>query len=305
MIPYIFTECYNCPIVIEKMLETYLKFHDIPLNVYCTKGDIEYLSKFNSIKLINFIDVTHDSVLETYHKNGHYGTAYIYRKAINDSPTNYIIHIDSDVIFFEECLTDIINKFKEGYDIIGTARCYKNNLNGRKDLSNLDDVTQTYFYGFNKNKISKHNDDILLKMIVGLYNPLNHPILDFFDPVAFDIIKNGGKVFFLDKELYGGMDINGSKKNSFGIANEHSDFGSKLIHFAGIGSGEKTYKNGTTPNGYFKWGLYRFYIYYRLFYNEKLIDVNWESTKMYDDENSPIMEDFYNDLKNKLKENGL
>ena len=30
-------------------------------------------------------------------------------------------------------------------------------------------------------------------MVAGYYNPAGHPVMDFFDPVSFDIINNGGK----------------------------------------------------------------------------------------------------------------
>ena len=53
---------------------------------------------------------------------------------------DYIIHFDSDVIFRKESISLLTDKIEEGYDLIGPRRCYKNNLNGMSNLSDLKDV---------------------------------------------------------------------------------------------------------------------------------------------------------------------
>jgi hypothetical protein len=185
---------------------------------------------------------------------------------------DYIIHFDSDIIFRKECISLLKEKINEGYDLIGPRRCYKNNMNGRTDLSELQDVSQTYFYAFNKTKISEQDFEKLKLMIVGYYNPLSHPILDYFDPVSFDILNNGGKSYFLDVDQVGGLTEDGNRKNKFEELNSDMDFGECLMHFAGIGSGRKFYTKGakSAHASYVDWAIKRYGLYHKLFFEEEL-----------------------------------
>lgn len=265
---YIFTIGYKCGEILGKAIETFHKYHDEEINIYGTYKDFKLIPKHkNNI----YHEMSEDKILEQLYKNGHLGTAYIFSKIIQNEFTDKqkIIHFDSDVIFRDNCMKDIIVGFDAGYDLIGSRRCYKNNLNGRKDLNDIQDVVQTYLFGFNKEKISKYDTETMLRMSVGYYNPLNHPILDFFDPVSFDILKNNGKILFLDYDLYGGMNIDGNKLNKFGEINQRIDFGSKIIHFAGVGSGMNFYFNDSLANkDYQDWAKSQFVIYQKLFKDE-------------------------------------
>jgi len=208
------------------------------------------------------------------------GTAHIGARVIKEFSVgyNYIIHFDSDVVFRKESLSLLTSKIDEGYDLIGPRRCYKNNMNGKTDLADLADVSQTYFYAFNVNKISPYDFATLRQMIVGYHNPLGHPILDYFDPVSFDILKNGGKIFFLSPDDVGGLTEEGNRKNKYTDLNSDMDFGDNLMHFAGIGSGMKFYYKGigTAHKSYTDWAIKRFGLYHKLFYNKDLdnIEIN-------------------------------
>ena len=265
---FIFTEAYNCGLILKKCLETFFKYHpDTKIHVFGTVKDFEDLGDFENAV---YIDSSEDLELKACFERGHLGTAHIFSKVIleHSKGFDYVLHFDSDVIFKKESLSLIDSKIKEGYDLIGPRRCYKHNLNNRSDLGDLEDVSQTYFYAFNKNKISKYDLPTLRSMIVGFYNPLKHPILDFFDPVSFDILKNGGKPFFLDFQKVGAQDSNGNRINSYGDICKDLDFGDNLSHFAGIGSGMKFHINGPgqTPRGYVEWALKRYSLYCKLFY---------------------------------------
>ena len=63
------------------------------------------------------------------------------------------------------------------------------------------------------------------------------------------------------RKLYDG------KNNKYGILNETIDFGNKLIHFAGVGSGMSFYNNkdNKTVESYMNWAKSQYVIYQKLF----------------------------------------
>ena len=278
---FIFTESYGCGLILKKCLESFFRHHpDTTVYVFGTHKDFKELGRFKNVE---YVDLSDDIELKECFKHGHLGTAHIGARVITEFSKgfDYIIHFDSDVIFQKESLSMLYDKIDEGYDLIGPVRCYKNNMNGRSDLSELSDVSQTYFYAFNKTKISDYSFVDLRNMIVGFYNPLNHPILDYFDPVSFDILKNGGNPFFLDVDLVGGLTLEGNRKNKYQELNSDMDFGEKLMHFAGVGSGMKFYFQGAeqTNQSYVDWALKRFALYYKLFYDISIDGVEVDDKK--------------------------
>jgi len=278
---YTFTEAYNCGLILKKCLESFFKYHpDIIVHVFGTAKDFKELGKFKNVE---HHDLINDEQLKECFKNGHMGTAHIGARVITafSNDCNYLIHFDSDVVFRKESISLLTDKINEGYDLVGPIRCYKNNMNGRKDLSELKDITQTYFYTFNKTKISQYDFDTLRQMIVGYYNPLNHPILDYFDPISFDILKNDGKICFLNPDDVGGLTPQGNRKNKFEELNSDMDFGNNLMHFAGVGSGMKFHFKGqdNAHQSYVDWAKKKFALYYKLFYNTELSDISIDEEK--------------------------
>jgi hypothetical protein len=114
-------------------------------------------------------------------------------------------------------------------------------------------------------------------MVQGFTNPLMHPTLDFFDPVSFNVMSNGGKVKYLSHEDYGCCDENGSWENSVGKLNIIMDCGNKFLHFAGVGSGQNFLENGdgNVPHTYTGWAKSRYAMYMKVVYNED-IDVEYD-----------------------------
>jgi len=276
---FVFAIAYNCGIIVNKCLESYHKFHSKPIHIFGTKSDLEVINKHENNILI---DVSDDDTLKNLYKQGHMGTAYIWAKVINNQYGDYskVIQIDSDVVFLKECLSDITNGFDEGYDLIGARRSYKS-------IPNLQDVVSTFFIGVNLTKIRKRNFNEMHRMCAGVFNPAKHKIIDFFDPVSFDILYNGGKIKYLDFKEYGSCDENFNFDNGHPEMNELYDYGDKIIHFAGIGSGMNFYNNGdgNVPKTYTLWAKKRFSLYMKLFYDENIdveYDVNdYELTKKY------------------------
>lgn len=266
---FVFTEAYGCGRILKKCLESYFKYHDHKVNVFGTSKDFKELGKFKNVE---YWELSDDNELRECFKHGHLGTAHLESRVIREFSNDYkyLIHFDSDLIFMKESISLLTDKLDEGYDLVGPRRCYKNNANGRGDLSNIEDVVQTYFHAFNKEKISQFDFNILRSMIVGFYNPIGHPTLDYFDPVSFDILKNGGKIFFLDPDLVGGLNEDGKRINKFSDLNSDMDFGDHLCHFAGIGSGMKFTRDGagSVPQSYVDWAKSRYSLYMKLFYGE-------------------------------------
>jgi len=289
---FIFTIAYNCGKVLNKMLESFHEHHDAKIHIIGTHRDFKQAIKHKNNE---YIEVSTDDQLKEYFKQGHLGTSYIWAKAMSGQYGSYkkIIQIDSDVIFREECLSDITSKFDEGYDLIGPRRAYKNIKTipahmEESQIRNLEDVVSTFFIGVNLERIGSYDFNTLHRMAVGAYNPLGHAIIDFFDPVSFDILHNGGKIHYLDFEDYGSCNENGDFDNCDPKMNELYDFGNKIIHFAGIGSGMNFYYNGNgnVPTTYTEWAKKRFSLYMKVFYNE---DIEFE----YEEEDYKLLKEYF------------
>lgn len=273
---FIFAIGYNCGKVLNKCLESFHKFHNHKIHIFGTYKDFKSIDRHKNNE---YIELSEDNNLKNFFKNGHVGTSYVWTKILKKEFGNYskIIQIDSDVIFLEECISDILNKFNEGYDLIGARRAYKSlktipsNIS-EQEIRKLEDVVCTFFTGVNIEKISNYDFNTLHHMIAGYYNPLGHMILDFFDPVSFDILNNNGKIYYLNFNDYGSCNELGDFDNGYLNLNTPFDCGRKLIHFAGIGSGMNFYINGSgnVPLTYVNWAIPRYSLYTKLFYNEDI-----------------------------------
>lgn len=270
---FIWTEIYNCGKIGKVCLDSYGKYHkDQIIHIFGTPQDFSWITPQSNYV---FVDITNNSQLKNAFNNGHLGTAMLWADLIANNKHKYLIHIDSDVVFRSECLTDLYVGIDEGYDIVGPIRNYKNNPNNRDDVRHLDDLTQTLFFAFNREKISKYDIQTLTCMCRGTCNPLGNPTIDFFDPIMFDIIKNGGKVKHISHIDYGGCDYFG-KRNTNGFPEQNSliDYGNKLLHFSAVGSGMNFFNNYSKINvemSYVHYALEKYALFCKLFYNENII----------------------------------
>jgi len=275
---FIFTEAYNCGKIANIAINSFLEFHDsYTINVFGKESDfLDIESKSN---LINFINLEEDRELEELYKNGHQGTAYIFASVIAKRFGNYnkIMHFDSDVLFRDECISDIEEGFSQGYHLIGQRRNYEKNrpglefINGQS-VKGVPDTIGTCFFAMDLDKITVTDFVVLKKMCVGGISLTGEPILDFFDPVSFHVMHNDGKVKYLSSINYGGGDENGNWDNGFNGLNLLCDFGKKFVHFAGVGSGLNFHKNGSgkVPTTYSSWAKERYNLYSMLFCGENI-----------------------------------
>jgi hypothetical protein len=264
---FIYTEIINCGKIGNKCLESLLKHNPgVKVNVYGRKEDFDAIIPHENL----IFHVVDQSIVNGF-RQGHLGTAMLWAKLILERYETYLIHFDSDVIFRQECFSALFEKIEEGYDLIGTIRNYKHNPNNRDDVRHLEELTQTFFFAFNRKLIDSYDYDTLTKMCRGSYNPLGHPFIDFFDPVMFVMLKNGAKIFHLDVNEFGGCNYFGKRINNFGEPNTFMDFGTKMAHFSAVGSGMNFHETGgSTSQGYVQYAVERYALYCKLFYDEDL-----------------------------------
>jgi hypothetical protein len=261
---FVFVIAYNCGKIANKCIETYHKFHNVKIHIIGTPEDFLNIPSNDNNK---FINIETDENVKHLYKSGHSGTAYVWAKVIREYSEgyDYIVQIDSDVVFIDECLSDITNKLEDGYDLVGPRRSYSIHRP-------MPDVVGTCFIGVNKSLISDEiNFDTLKNMCQG--QPVDRiPIIDFFDPVSFHILMNNGKIFYLDTENYGSSNENESYDNGFLLLNTWYDFGKKFLHFAGVGSGMNFHENGheNVARFYAGWALHRYSAYMSIFHNEEI-----------------------------------
>lgn len=292
---FIFTEVIRCGIIGRIALKTYHKFHEMPVHIYGTDTDLLEL-EYNKNNILHIIT---DKELISSFDSGHKGTAMLWAKVILENKNKKIIHFDSDVVFRGDIVNDIIfNLKKKDISIVGPIRNYKNNPNNRDDVRHLPDITQTYCFGFDASKIKTTDYKQLSLMCQGM--PTTHPVIDFFDPVAFEILSNCttdnsvdsvnyvncvNPVFIIDCDIVGGCNKLGIRDNLYKDANKDMDFGHKIVHFSSVGSGLNFWKMKNNnvkinvPAGYVNYALKKFQLYITLFYKEQKDLVNIDNNE--------------------------
>lgn len=271
---FIFTETVNCSEITKVMLRSFYRHHPNK-KIHIFGGEQDFLELHDEGKHENavLIDIKQYDGLEEKYKIAHQGTAYVFALVISGSISqkyDSFIHLDSDILFKKESLSLIENAFEEGFDIVGSRRCYGNNPSNVPNLSQLPDSISTYFLGMKLDKIPNYGFEKLCKYCEGAEHPLGWLVLDFFDGVTHSAINNGAKIKFLDQEAIGGQDEFG-KKNSKFTSNLHFDCGSHLIHFGGVGSGyaySKGKKGASSP--YYNWAMGRYSLFKRFFEKESI-----------------------------------
>ncbi len=254
---FIWTEAYNCGEILNPMINSYVKHNKYPINIFATEKDLAYIETksplliYQNLKNTKNLIKIENRILQKY-KHGHKGTAELWNHIINSRPERYFLHLDSDTIFLADVITDLIGAVKsKGYSLAGSRRPYfhrtyrKIGQDGKK-LDRLPDVVNTDCFIFDKSLITTWPHFHLKRKIVGR-RPIHHPVVDFFDPVSFEIIGKGGLVLYMDTP-------NGGNKS---FSNPNSEFHNKRISFAAVGSGLNFYKNPSakTSMGYRKFAI--------------------------------------------------
>jgi hypothetical protein len=293
---FVWTEVFNCGEIGAVAISSFLEHHpETVVHVYGAAEDLALVpeaptvikvmlpsgsgSEFSSWLWRTF-SIGKPSITETYLKkgfsHGHLGTARLWAYLMICRPETKMIHFDSDIVFLGDMVTEV-QKRLDKYDLVGPVRNYKHNRNNLDHVRHLADLTQTCCFGFNKSKINSHRYSELVKMTLGSYNPKGHPVIDFFDPVMFEILGNKGTISFLNHDEVGGCNLQGSRQNAFAEVNDFEtpfkiDFGSKLIHFSAVGSGVNIYRNKVVriPESYRQYALDRYALFAKVFYGRDI-----------------------------------
>lgn len=274
---FLFTEIPNCGKIGKIALKSFHKYHNLKINIFGNAADFDWIEDHPNNVYHLMSSEEYREILKGY-TEGHLGTAMLWAHLIIKRPEDYFIHVDSDNIFRGDVVNDIVQKIEEGYDLIGSTRNYKNNPQNDDYYRQFSDVVSTNCFAFNKARISaRYTYDELCRMIRGTYNPLGHNTLDFFDPVSFDILKNDGRIANLDFNDVGGCNKEGSRDNCFKELNNEDtafkiEFGRKLAHFSGVGSGMHFFNNKkvNVPQSYIDYCLDRYALFCKIFYNEDI-----------------------------------
>ena len=317
---YIFTEIVGCGKIGRIALDSFHKYHDYKVHVYGTREDFAHLVPHDN----NILIEVPAHILPAY-KHGHVGTALLWEHVIKHCPTKYMLHFDSDVIFRQNIVSDMIALAPE-YNLIGPFRNYHHNPHGNPSIRQLADICQTNCTLWNKDRISpqylhgttsipswihstlqlspiqiarrikwqlKHllgsyKMSRFAQMIHGTYNPFPFPTIDFFDPVMFDMIRNGARIYHLDYNDVGGCNYYGKRDNVYKEINDYPtkyklDFGRKLVHFSCVGSGMNFYLHpdaaANVPKAYVDASLDRYALFCKIFYNETLPGITTDQYK--------------------------
>jgi hypothetical protein len=255
---FVWTEAFNCGEILNPMVSSYLKHNNQPLNIFATEEDFKHLTITSNLILKHNLDsVTlrfisnenlESKILNDY-QNGHKGTSRLWSYIIKSNRDKYLLHIDADTIILADVISDLYSAIKnENYSIAGSRRPYKMRTYRLSEtkLDSLPDLVNTDCFIFDPRKISIYPSWYLRRKIFGK-RPILHPSIDFFDPISFEIIRKKGRIKYMDSEI----------QNSVGLTNMTSNFMTKRISFAAVGSGLNFYKNKNTnvPEGYKKFAL--------------------------------------------------
>lgn len=263
---FIWTEAFNCGELLTPFLKSYVQHNDREINVYGFKSDLNKI-EFSNPKVIlhdlegilfqnkSLVDLIHQS-----YKKGHLGTAVLWGWLIKNRPEENFVHLDADTIFLDNVLDDFVRAIDLDYQIAGSRRPYmhrsyrKNGIDGWLLDRRYDTLNTDCFY-FNTSKIKTIPFFWLVRMIQGRRIGLL-PVVDFFDPIIFRLLGKKQRILYID-----------SPNAGFHAKNDlNSDFYSKRISFAAVGSGINFFKNPEiiTSPGYKGFALASYSLYSKM-----------------------------------------
>jgi len=246
------------------MLSSFTAHHSFPIHVYTTDSEAAKLKQTQGVRCLRapsspisaLYKNSYKRVLEGY-KRGHLGTARLWSNVIQSRNEDILIHVDADTVFLADCITPLLEELSRGAEMVGTRRPYllrtyrKEGRDGRM-LDKHPDALNTDLIAFRRKAIPKRFGPFLTRKIQGK-RPVLYPVIDFFDPVVFDMIRKGRNLRYVDSPESG----------SQSTPNFESPLFQNRISFAAVGSGCNFYKNPqvSTSPGYRDYALASFALF--------------------------------------------
>lgn len=260
---FVWTEAFNCGELLPAFLKSYLAHNDYEINVYGFDNDLKNIDftdprmKLHNLQGVKFRNRPLATLVSNGYKSGHLGTAIFWAWLIKNRIEKHFVHLDADTIFLDNVINDFEFAIQNGFDLAGSRRPYRHRnyrrigidgwlLNKRKDCLNTD-----CFY-FNTTSIKALPFRWLVRMIQGKRMGVL-PVVDFFDPVIFKLLRKKKKILFLDSQDSG----------YYSKGELDSLFYQKRISFSAVGSGINFYKNPEiiTSEGYKGFALASYSLY--------------------------------------------
>jgi len=256
---FIWTEAYNCGELLTPFLSSYIKHNNLPIHVFGSAFDLN-MAKLESplIKKVGLSNLNfrgrinlENKILEGY-KKGHKGTSVLWAYLIQSRKERFLMHIDADTIFLGDVVSFFFrdNQYSE-FGLMGSRRPYKYRAYRKSGIDSFllnrrPDTVNTDCFLFDKDLIPKSSSWLLERKIRGRRTSF-FPVVDFFDPISFNILKYGGRIKYIDSP----------SQDKSGETNYNSDFFNRRINFAAVGSGINFYKNAKVevPIGYRRFAL--------------------------------------------------
>jgi len=168
--------------------------------------------------------------LQKGYEMGHLGTARLWAHLIKNRREEFLVHIDSDLVFVGNAVDDVINALQEGFVLAGSRRMYKNNLNHRDDVRHLPDCVDTMCFGFHRELVPRSTFHGLVRRLRGQTwrdKFLGRRIIDFFDSISFSLMQKGSVMYLCSP-----------KDGATGFRRVDSSFMNKIVEVrSAVGSG--------------------------------------------------------------------
>jgi len=261
---FIWTEAFNCVEILPPFIASFTKHHNLPIHVFTTAEEVALVPK-NPFVTASTLDgnfatsillCSQKSSIRGYRK-GHLGTARVWSNIIRTRHEEVLIHLDADTVFLGECIQPLLKAIQNGADLAGTRRPYfhRTYRKSGRDGAALDkhpDAINTDIIAFRRRSIPDKFSPFLTRLIRGK-RPLRFPVVDFFDPVVFKMLRSRRVIEYVDSPEDGSQ----SKPN------QNSSIYRNRISFAAVGSGLNFMKNPQvkTSPGYREYALSSYSIY--------------------------------------------
>jgi len=261
---FIWTEAFNCVEILPPFLESFRHHHKFPIHVFTSTEELSKVPSLPGVSVSSVSDsfvskffLTSQAAVKRGYQSGHLGTARIWSNIIRTRNETILIHLDADTVFLGECISELIDSITKGADIAGTRRPYLHRgyrKTGRdaKMLDKHPDALNTDIIAFRRLSVPRRFSPLLTRRIRGK-RPLRYPVVDFFDPIIFEMVRAGKRIDYVDSPESGKQ----------GFTNTKAQIYKSRISFAAVGSGLNFMKNpeAKTSPGYRAYALSSYSLY--------------------------------------------